>query len=29
LERLEQDLAKLIALLEADEASGNVLLSQM
>jgi len=29
LERLEQDLNKLIALLEADEASGNVLLSQM
>ena len=29
LSRLEQDLGKLIALLEADEASGNVLLSQM
>lgn len=29
LERLEHDLAKLIALLEADESSANVLLSQM
>jgi hypothetical protein len=29
LSRLEHDLGKLIALLEADEASGNVLLSQM
>ena len=29
LSRLEQDLGKLIALLEADEAGGNVLLSQM
>jgi len=29
LERLELDLAKLIAVLEADEASANVLLSQM
>jgi len=29
LERLEQDLAKVIALLEADEAGGNVLLAQM
>jgi DNA-binding MarR family transcriptional regulator len=29
LERLEQDLGKVIALLEADESGGNVLLSQM
>jgi DNA-binding MarR family transcriptional regulator len=29
LERLEHDLGKVIALLEADESSGNVLLSQM
>ena len=29
LARLEQDLSKLIALLEADESSANVMLSQM
>lgn len=29
LERLEQDLGKVIAVLEADESGGNVLLSQM